>query len=124
MKFLVVLSAVVAVSFGLSSDQDAVPAFRADVSDDGSYRYNLEITNGIAVEEEGSPRNLGGNPPVVPIVVKGAYSFTAPNGEPVAISYVADENGFQPQGAVIPTAPPVPEQIARALEYLAKAGKL
>lgn len=34
--------------------------------------------------------------------------------------YSADANGFQAQGAHLPTAPPVPEEIARALEQNAR----
>ncbi|CAG9785091.1 unnamed protein product [Diatraea saccharalis] len=93
-----------------------------DISPDGSYNYAFETDNGIAVQEQGTPRDFGGNPPLVPVVAQGSFAYTAPGGEPISISYVADENGFQPQGDSIPTAPPVPAQIARALEYLRKAG--
>ncbi|XP_063820958.1 larval cuticle protein LCP-22-like [Ostrinia nubilalis] len=91
-----------------------------DINPDGSYSYFYETDNGIAAQEQGTPRNFGGNPPVVPDVAQGSFSWTSPEGEVVSISYVADENGYQPQGAHIPTPPPVPAQIARALEYIAK----
>ncbi|CAH0627166.1 unnamed protein product [Chrysodeixis includens] len=94
-----------------------------DVNPDGSYSYFFETDNGIAAQAQGTPRNFGGNPPVVPDVAQGSFSWTAPDGTPVVISYVADENGYQPSGNAIPTPPPVPAQIARALEYIARNGQ-
>ncbi|XP_049865981.1 larval cuticle protein LCP-22-like isoform X2 [Pectinophora gossypiella] len=91
-----------------------------EVNPDGSYSYFYETDNGIAAQEQGTPRNFGGNPPVIPDVAQGSFSWTSPEGVPVAITYVADENGYQPQGAAIPTPPPVPAQIARALDYIAR----
>lgn len=34
---------------------------------------------------------------MVPVVSQGSFSWTSPEGVPVAITYVADENGYQPQ---------------------------
>lgn len=48
-------------------------------------------------------------------VVQGRYSYPAPDGTPITIEYTADENGFRAQGAHIPTPPPIPEAIRRAL---------
>lgn len=48
---------------------------------------------------------------------EGGFHFTAPEGGQYAIQYVADENGFRPQGAHIPTPPPIPDAILRSLEY-------
>lgn len=60
------------------------------------YVWRFEIDNGISSQAQGSPRDFGGNPPIVPVVIQGSYSFVAPDGQQVAISYVADENGYQP----------------------------
>lgn len=35
------------------------------------------------------------------------------------MSYVADENGYQPSGNAIPQPPPLPPLIARALAWIA-----
>ncbi|KAM3962306.1 larval cuticle protein LCP-22-like [Aphomia sociella] len=92
----------------------------SDINPDGSYTYVFETDNGIAAQAQGTPRDFGGNPPVVPDVAQGSFSWTSPEGQLVSITYVADENGYQPQGDAIPTPPPVPAQIARALDYIAR----
>lgn len=51
------------------------------------------------------------------MVSQGSDSYIAPDGQQVSFSYIADENGFQVQGSHIPTAPPIPPEILRALEW-------
>jgi hypothetical protein len=87
------------------------------VNFDGSYKWSYETGNEIIAEESGYVKNAG-VPDQETQVAQGSYSYTAPDGTRISITYVADENGFQPQGAHLPTPPPVPEAIARALEYL------
>ncbi|XP_053603019.1 larval cuticle protein LCP-22-like [Plodia interpunctella] len=94
--------------------------YEDNVEPNGAFSYALETDNGIAAQAQGTPRDFGGNPPVAPVVIQGSYSYLTPEGEQVAISYVADENGYQPSGAALPTPPPVPPQIQRALEFIAR----
>ncbi|VEN47510.1 unnamed protein product [Callosobruchus maculatus] len=90
--------------------------YDSDVREDGSYEYSYETGNGIAAQESGVQRPV---PPVGELgtAAQGSYSYTSPEGVPVSISYVADENGFRAVGDVLPTPPPVPPQIQRSLEY-------
>nr|XP_022919486.1 larval cuticle protein LCP-17-like [Onthophagus taurus] len=85
----------------------------------GSYNYAYETENGINVREEGQLiQSRSSQEPGT--AAQGSYRYTSPEGLPVDIVYVADENGFQPQGNVLPTppAPPaIPPAILRALEW-------
>jgi hypothetical protein len=114
--FQIVSLALVAVAVA----QHQVPAIlrqAQDISPEGSYNYAYETENGIAASEQGSPQPLG--PKGEPVVIaQGQFQYTAPDGTPIAVEYSADENGFHPQGAHLPIAPAVPEQIQRAINYI------
>ncbi|XP_053955567.1 larval cuticle protein LCP-17-like [Anastrepha ludens] len=75
---------------------------------DGSYKLDFATSNGISAQEEGH----GGHH------ASGGYSYYSPEGELIQLSYLADENGFQPQGNHLPTPPPIPPQILKSLEYI------
>lgn len=79
---------------------------------------SYETENGISAQEEGRPQQVG--PEEQAEQVSGSFSYTGPNGEPIALSYIANENGFQPQGSHLPTPPPIPEAIQRSLEFNAR----
>lgn len=76
----------------------------------------METENGIHQEESGQLKGPDN------IAVRGSYSYTGSDGVQYAVEYIADENGFQPLGQHLPTAPPVPEAILRSLEQNAAAG--
>jgi hypothetical protein len=78
--------------------------------------FSYETENGITAQEQGSIKNLGQKDEAA--VVQGAFSYTSPEGYPVKLNYIADENGFRAEGAHLPTPPPIPEAILRALEYI------
>ncbi|XP_059060023.1 endocuticle structural glycoprotein ABD-4-like [Achroia grisella] len=123
MKTIVLVSALVAVAFaapqGSQAPAEPIPILRQDsqVNGDGSYQYSYETGNGISADQKGDLKKVGD---VEALEVQGQFQYPGDNGN-IQLSYVADENGFQPQGAHLPTAPPVPEPIQRALAYLATA---
>ena len=48
--------------------------------------------------------------------------FTLPDGQVFQMSYVADENGFQPQSSFLPVAPEFPHEIPQfVLDQIEKA---
>lgn len=80
--------------------------------------FSYETGNGISAQEQGQLKNAG-NPEAEALEVQGSYQYTADDGTPISVSYIADENGFQPQGAHLPTPPPIPPAIQRSLDFLA-----
>ncbi|TKX27982.1 cuticular protein RR-1 [Spodoptera litura] len=83
-------------------------------SGDGTYKYSYDALNGISAHESGAPRAAGPEGPAV--TAEGGFSYTAPDGQQVSLTYTADENGFHPVGSHIPTPPPIPEAILRSLQ--------
>lgn len=81
---------------------------------DGSSSHAYATGNGIQVQQQSYLKNAGTDDEAHS--VQGSYSYTAPNGQQVALAYTADENGFQAQGDHLPTAHPIPEHIAKSLE--------
>ncbi|CAB3243587.1 unnamed protein product [Arctia plantaginis] len=99
---------------------EPIPIIRQEqvLNPDGSYKWSYETGNGISAEEQGYVKNLG-IPEQEAQTAQGQYQYTAPDGQVIQLQYLADENGFQPQGAHLPTPPPVPREIQSALDYLA-----
>ncbi|XP_042893833.1 endocuticle structural glycoprotein ABD-4-like [Penaeus japonicus] len=114
-------------SYGLPSSRGAaqleevVPILRDDRvhEDDGRYNFDIETGNGISASESGSPDGPEGS-----IVSSGQYAYTAPDGSLIEVKFVADENGFQPQGAHLPVAPEFPHPIPQfVLDQIAFAAQ-
>ncbi|CAK1550814.1 unnamed protein product [Leptosia nina] len=87
-------------------------ALDSDIKEDGSYRWSYETENGIKAEEQG--READG------IEAQGGFQYTGDDGQVYSVSYAANKDGFQPQGAHFPTPPPTPEAILKALEQNAR----
>uniref|UniRef100_A0A182PFJ0 Uncharacterized protein n=1 Tax=Anopheles epiroticus TaxID=199890 RepID=A0A182PFJ0_9DIPT len=91
-----------------------------NIDPDGQYQYSYETANGIRGQETGTLKRANSPDTSDVIVAAGSVTYTAPDGTVVELSYTADdENGFQPSGSHLPTPPPIPPQIQKALEYLA-----
>ena len=92
------------------------------MSIDGGNRFESE--DGVKVAESGSQKQIGEKPEEAGTVAKGSYSYTSPEGTVITVTWVADENGFQPTGDHLPTPPPVPEHVVKLLADLRAAGAL
>lgn len=76
-----------------------------EIQPDGQYTYGYALDSGVQVQESG----VGGQ------YATGRASYISPEGIPIALTYTADENGYQPTGDFVH---PVPHYITRALEYI------
>ncbi|XP_063701692.1 pupal cuticle protein-like [Culicoides brevitarsis] len=105
-----VVCSILSISFvnGADLDQGATILRQENILDkDGTYQYSYATSNGIEAQEEGE----GG------VKATGFYKYTSPEGENIEVTYVADENGFQPSNA--PVLPEIPPLIQKALAYVA-----
>lgn len=104
----ITLAFVVVASAG-HIDRDAhITHQRNEVNYDGTYVNEFQTSNGIAYSESGH----GG------IVSNGVSQYYDPQGQLHELSWTADKDGYRATGADIPTPPPIPAQILRALEYI------
>ncbi|XP_055912854.1 flexible cuticle protein 12-like [Eupeodes corollae] len=105
MKFVIVFAAFVAVALAapLDNSQDA-QILRYDNDNIGvdGYNYAVETSDGKSVSEQGQLKNVGTEQEA--LSVRGQFSYVGDDGVTYTVSYIADENGFQPSGAHIPQA--------------------
>ncbi|XP_018574345.1 larval cuticle protein LCP-30-like [Anoplophora glabripennis] len=107
---------------GLYDNKNYAIIRKIEVVEPESYNYLYETENGIYAEEQGHLVNKGSENEA--INAKGYFTYTGPDNVVYTVQYTADENGFVPQGAHLPTPPPIPEAILRSLEYQKSIGEL
>ncbi|KAJ8732057.1 hypothetical protein PYW08_014787 [Mythimna loreyi] len=91
----------------------------SEVNADG-YNYGYETANGISSQVTGQYKKIGEEGAVVS---QGSFRYYSPDGTPVEVTFVADENGYQPQSSVLPVGPAIPDAILRSLAYIAEKTK-
>lgn len=88
--------------------------------DDYGYKYSYETGDYQTKQETGkiipgSKKGPYGEDEDGSLQVDGQFYYQSPEGIPITLTYRADENGFQPQGAHLPTPPPLPEALVQAI---------
>ncbi|XP_063984489.1 pupal cuticle protein-like [Diachasmimorpha longicaudata] len=84
----------------------------------GTYAVAYETEGGILQQEIGS-RKYAGTPDEAQLI-QGSVQYNAPDGTPISLSWTADEYGTQVSGSHLPTSPPIPPAIQRALDWISK----
>ncbi|XP_076055263.1 cuticle protein AM1159-like [Oratosquilla oratoria] len=105
---LIVLAAVVAVATAATIPVAVLVDDRV-APELGAYSTNVQLDNGISIIESGSPGAFGQTN------VQGTSSFVGDDGITYTLTFVANEGGYQAQGAHLPVAPPAPAHVAELL---------
>lgn len=105
MKFAVIFAIViVAVSAAppvkpKSQSDDVTILSRSFANDGKAYKFDFEQSDGQKRDETGEIKVIDKE---TGIVMRGSFSFIGDDGQTYTVTYIADENGFQPSGAHIP----------------------
>jgi len=88
------------VAVALSAPQQgaapAIPIVKSAFDDkgDGSYSFSYESADGTKRDESGTQKKIGED---YGATKQGSVSWKTPDGKTVTITFVSDENGFQPK---------------------------
>ncbi|XP_022119570.2 uncharacterized protein LOC110996282 [Pieris rapae] len=98
-----------------NSDRNAIITNQNNNLELEGYSYSFDTSNGMHTDVIGTAKDG--------IKLKGSFSYTGDDGKVYKMEYIADENGFQPSGAHLPTPPPIPKEIQKVIEqaYINKA---
>lgn len=103
MKFIVFCAIAITACLARPNEDATVLKYESAVNTDG-YNFALQTSDGTNREESGSLKNAGAEDEA--LVVRGSFSWVAPDGQTYSINFVADETGYHPEGAHIPVGPP------------------
>lgn len=65
--------------------------------------FSVETSDGKSHSEQGHLENVGTDHETLKVV--GEFSFVGDDGQTYKVTYVADENGFQPSAPHLPVSP-------------------
>ncbi|CAK1598379.1 unnamed protein product [Parnassius mnemosyne] len=105
MKLFIVAALFVAAALAAPANPDAdaqILRYDNDNIGVGPFGYAFETSNGISQSEQGDLKNVGTDDEG--IEVRGQYSYVGDDGVTYTVTYIANEKGFQPEGAHIAKA--------------------
>jgi len=122
---LTVAAALPAKREALETKPVAILRSATTANEDGSYSFDFASEDGIERSESGAQKQIDPqDPESVGTVMRGSYSYPSEDGTVIRVDWIADENGFQPSGAHLPVAPPMPDHVVKMLADLRAAGLL
>ncbi|CAK1542220.1 unnamed protein product [Leptosia nina] len=103
--------------FFSSTTEPAIPILRLsnEMDLDGSFSYEALGADQTHYVQHSRMENMGSGKEEQ--VVEGSYSYVGDNGQTYTVHYVADSNGYRASGDHLPSPPPIPEIIQRAIQY-------
>ncbi|XP_012062062.1 PREDICTED: flexible cuticle protein 12-like [Atta cephalotes] len=104
MKTIIALCALMAVAIAAPPLDETVIVKETPLDNIGvdGYQYGYELSNGQAHQESAQLVNAGHENEA--LVVRGSFSYVDPETNVrYTVNYVADENGFHPEGAHLPS---------------------
>ncbi|XP_068216177.1 cuticle protein AMP4-like [Palaemon carinicauda] len=96
MKFIAAFFCLVAVAAAAPQQEVAVLRDERVDQGDGNFNYAFAADNGIEMEVVGTPGAEGA------VSMRGFYVLPLADGGFARIEFIADENGFQPTGDILP----------------------
>merc|ERR1712098_374095 len=85
----------------------------------GAFSFGFKLDNGVEVSKDGAADESG-----EAVNFQGGFKFISPEGLTHELTYVADENGYQPQSDDLPVAPafphPIPDFVLAQIEKAAR----
>ncbi|XP_068249116.1 cuticle protein AMP4-like [Palaemon carinicauda] len=119
---MIIIAMLVAVALADKLEEAAVPvpvailrSAQVNPDENGAHSSDFEAENGIKFEFSGSEGAEGGSNMI------GSYSYPLEDGSIASVSFVANENGFQPQSDLLPVAPefpyPIPQFVLDQIEF-------
>ncbi|KYM87206.1 Flexible cuticle protein 12, partial [Atta colombica] len=101
---IIALCALMAVAIAAPPHDETVVVKETPLDNIGvdGYQYGYELSNGQAHQESAQLVNAGHENEA--LVVRGSFSYVDPETNVrYTVNYVADENGFHPEGAHLPS---------------------
>merc|ERR1712055_917987 len=111
----VIIACLVALASCRPQDDIPIAILRQDNTgvEGAVFSHEFEAENGIIQAKSGAAGSAGQSN------LQGSFSVPLDDGSLGTLTYVADENGYQPTSNLLPVAPELPAHVVEMLEFVA-----